>query len=196
MLKEKKIEITVNNATMRWYKNKGYEIPVETVQLFCKSKQGNKIKNGIEKRIRIGTKIIINTKDLPPKSNKIITFICEECGREATTTWQAYKTKKSNNCCSCQAKKGFKGGCHTYWVNKLIRNNPKAQCDISGETDKRFLILHHLESRRQSKKDRISNYVILSANYHLAFHNWNGGMSVRCIPKQYYEFKKLELNNK
>jgi hypothetical protein len=97
---------------------------------------------------------------------------------------------------SCQAKKGFKGGCQDYWVDKLIINNPDAKCDISGETDKRFLELHHLLSRASGGKNEESNFVVLSANYHRAFHRWVGGTNVPCTPEQYYEFKELELNLK
>ena len=77
----------------------------------------------------------------------------------------------SESCRSCAAKKGFKGGCHSYWVAKLITNNLNAKCDISGETDKRFLVLHHLLSRKKGGKNTKNNYVVLSANYHTAFHN-------------------------
>lgn len=38
-----------------------------------------------------------------------------------------------------------------------------------------------------------ANYVILSANYHLAFHVWNGGTNVPCTPESYAKFKSLEM---
>lgn len=91
---------------------------------------------------------------------------------------------------------GFKGGCHSYWVNALITNNPDAKCDISGETDKRFLVLHHLYSRDNKKEVNKDAYVVLSANYHMAFHVWNGGTNVSCTPEKYYEFKRQELGGR
>lgn len=193
ILKSDTVEITINNSTLRWYIEKGYDIPTEIVQLYCLNKNGKKIKNGIDRRVKLGTKIIVNVNDLSPKSNEIITFICEDCGNEFTTTWQAYKIKHTNKCRVCQCKTIKNTGSHSYWVNQLIVNNPNAKCDISGETDKRFLILHHLLSRNNGGLDKKSNYVILSANYHLAFHCWNGGTNIPCTPEQYYEFKRKEV---
>jgi hypothetical protein len=186
------VEITVNGQTQNWYRSRGYEIPVSVVQLYC-NKKGRRLKNGKEKRVARGTKITVARKDLPPHSNEVLNFKCETCGKSYTTTWQAYRGKISNNCRSCQAKKGFKGGCHSYWVNVLIVNSPDAKCDISGEADKRFLVLHHLYSRDNKKELSRDAYVILSANYHMAFHVWNGGTNVPCTPEKYYEFKEREL---
>lgn len=193
MLKEDFIEVTVNNSTIKWYKEKGYEIPLHKVQLYYTNKKGEKKKNGIEYRVKKGTKITVKVSDLPPKSNEMITLICEECGKEYTTRYSFYKTKKTNKCSECQKRILKQEGCHTYWVNKLITNNPNAKCDISGETDKRFLVLHHLLSKNKGGKNTEENYVILTANYHMAFHNELGGTQYGCTPEQYYNFKNKEL---
>ena len=187
------VEITVNNSQLRWYLERGYEIPTVLVQLWAKNANGERIKNGVERRVARGTRIVVKHSDLPPMSNKRLVFTCESCGNEYTTTWGAYRDKKSRSCKSCVLANVKTTGCHSYWVYRLITNNPYAKCDISGETDKRFLVLHHLLSRRNGGKDEEENYVILSANYHLAFHNWNGGMNVPSTPDQYREFKKSEL---
>ncbi len=89
---------------------------------------------------------------------------------------------------------------HDFWKKKLLKDNLEAKCDISGETDKRFLVLHHLHNKADGGLNNETNYVILSNNYHLAFHSWNGGYRTKCT-KEYYElFKKEELeilkNNK
>lgn len=192
MLKSKFIEVSVSNSTDKWYRSKGYEIPSRRVQLYCNI-NGKRYKNGTKRRVKRGTTIRVNVKDLLPHSNKIIYFICDTCGGDFTTTWQAHRDKISNNCKSCQAKKGFKGGCQDYWVDTLIINNPNAKCDISREKDKRFLELHHLLCKKLGGKNEKKNYIVLSANYHRAFHKWCGGTNVVCTPKQYYEFRKKEL---
>lgn len=185
--------VEVVNNTIQWYKNKGYEIPTAIVQLWSTYK-GKRIKNGIKERVIRGTKIKVNIKDLFPKSNKSVKFICNTCGKQSSTSWQAYQNKEDKNRCHMCEKKKIKGfGSHGYWVDQLVTNNANAKCDISGETDKRFLVLHHLRNRKNGGKNSPSNYVVLSANYHLAFHNWNGGMSVHCTPENYYAFKGLEL---
>ena len=67
MLKEDFIEVTVNNSTIKWYKEKGYEIPLHKVQLYYTNKKGEKKKNGIEYRVKKGTKITVKVSDLLPK---------------------------------------------------------------------------------------------------------------------------------
>jgi DNA-directed RNA polymerase subunit N (RpoN/RPB10) len=192
MLKEKTVEVVINNTMIKWYRSKGYEIPVEEVQLYCTNKKGERIKNGKKTRVVAGTKIVVNVEDLPPQSNEQVTVICEQCGKEYTTTYQFYKNKKTNKCSECQKKTLKDTGSHRYWLDKLIVNNPNAKCDISGETDKRFLVLHHLLSRSNGGKDEESNYVILSANYHMAFHSSVGGTGSGCTPEQYYQFKEVQ----
>lgn len=193
MIKEEYVEITVNNSMIKWYQSKGYDIPLEKVQLYCKNKKGETIKNGVKYRIKNGTKILVRVDDLPPKSNETITVICEQCGKEYKTRFGFYNSKKTNKCSECQKKTLKNCGCHSFWINKLITNNPDAKCDISGETDKRFLVLHHLLSRNNGGENTPENYVILSANYHMAFHNSIGGTQYGCTPEQYYEFKNAEL---
>ncbi len=189
-----KIEVVVNGTQIQWYRSKGYEIPMIKTQLYYIDKNGNRYKNGHKYRIRKGTKILVDVADLPPKSNQIVNYTCIVCGLNCTTTWQAFQKKHTPDKCRECKKKEIKGtGCYTYWVDQLITKNEFAECDISGERDKRFLILHHLLSRKYCGKDEKSNYVVLSANYHLAFHNWNGGMSVPCTPDQYYKFKAQEM---
>ena len=185
------VEVTVNSTTAKWWRSRGYDVPRREVQLWA-TIDGRRVKNGREQRVAKGTKILVRTSDLMPHSNELINFICESCGGEFHTTWQAHRDKISNNCVSCQAKRGFRGGCHTYWVQKLITDNEMAACDISGELDKRFLELHHLLSRALGGLSETENYVILSSNYHRAFHKWMGG-STPCRPEDYAVFKRLEM---
>lgn len=182
-----KIEISVQGRYIKWYERKGYIVPTYAVQLWT-WKNGKRIKNGIDRRVKLGTKILIDPADLPPSSNQWVQYVCDVCGQPFNTRWSVYRKKMSKSCRVCAAKKGFKGGCQDYWVDALIINNPDARCDISGETDRRFLELHHLLSKKLGGKNEKLNYVILSANYHTAFHRWVGTQKAT-TPEQYYQFK-------
>jgi hypothetical protein len=183
----------VQGRTAKWFKERGYHVPTHDVQLWAVIK-GKLVKNGIGTRVKNGTKIIVKIADLPPASNVTITRCCNSCGNEFTTTYGAYLKKKESDRCAACSKKGLKGdGSHGYWVEQLIVKHEFAKCDISGEADKRFLVLHHLNSRSIGGKNTVDNYVVLSANYHLAFHMWCGGTNISCTADQYKEFKMLEL---
>ena len=189
-----KVEIEVTNNTIKWYTSKGYIIPTHTVQLWA-TKDGTRVKNGNKVRVKKGTKIWVKLNDLPPSSNKNITLTCSWCGENFTTTFRAYKEKEESDRCTTCAKKRLKGdGSHSYWVKTLITDNLSAKCDISGETDKRFLVLHHLNSKGLGGRNTSDNYVILSANYHMAFHVSCGGTNVQCTKEDYMKFKQKELS--
>jgi len=191
MLKNETITITLSSSEIRWYKNKGYTIPTHKVQLWA-TKNGKQIKNGTKTRVANGTKLIVKINDLHPQSNRIIKLICEDCKNEYQTTYGAYKKKRTDKCKICQ-KKMLKGdGSHGYWVNKLITNNPDVKCDICREKDKRFLELHHLLSVKLGGRNKEDNYVVLSANYHIAFHRYIGTQNPS-TKEEYYKFKE---NNK
>lgn len=187
-------EVLVNGSTIKWYQKKGYHIPVRKKQTYYINKNGERKKNGTKSvTVARGTKIMVDVKDLSPKSNETVKFICTECEQEHTTRAAAFFIKLDSKCTGCKKKELKNTGCHSYWVKKLITDNPNAKCDISGETDKRFLVLHHLLNSKSGGKNEFENYVILSYNYHLAFHNSIGGTNVACTPKQYIEFKQNEM---
>jgi len=192
MLSQNEIEIIVNNQTLKYYRSKGYYVPTTEVQLWA-HKKDKRVKNGKDYRVVRGTKINIKIEDLPPSSNEIIDVFCEKCKVPFKIKYQSYISKRTKNCkkCVCSTVKG--DGSRDYWVNKLIRSSTNATCDISGETDKRFLILHHLQSVKSGGRNIVENYVILSANYHMAFHNSLGGMNVPCTKEDYVKFKDKEL---
>lgn len=195
MIKEKFVDVKVNQMNCSWYREKGYELPTKQVQTYYTNKDGEKRKNGYKTRIAMGEIIRVKVEDLQPGSNVLITIICPNCRKEYSIRWGYYlKEKKSDKCQSCWQIKG--DGSHGYWVEQLITNNPDAKCDISGETDKRFLVLHHLTNRKDGGRNEPDNYVILSANYHHAFHQWNGGTNVPCTKELYIQFKDEELARK
>lgn len=189
-------EIVVTSNCVKWYIDKGYTIPTHEVQLWATIK-GERVKNGKKFRVARGTKLTVKLKDLPPSSNTILSFICNECLHPFSTTYKAYRAKHLSDRCTSCAKKVIKDkGSNKYWKKLLIKNNPDAKCDISGETDKRFLILHHLLSVSNGGHNGKDNYVILSSNYHQAFHNhWMPSSATPCTPEDYYNFKQKETGN-
>lgn len=195
LLSEEWTDIVVNNCDISWLEDKGYKIPTHTRQLWCNGIDGKRVKNGVKICVASDTKLRVKRADLPPSSNRRMKFICNNCGKNYQTTWGKYRTRKFPDCGKCEKSKLKTTGCHSYWIKKLITDNPEAKCDISGERDKRFLVLHHLLSRKNGGKNEESNYVILSANYHLAFHSCHGGMAAKCAPEQYIKFKQLEQSS-
>jgi len=192
MIESEFIEVKISSNTAKHYKELGYEIPFHTTNHYKKGKFGQKIKNGVRVAVKRGTTIMVKSSDLMKSSNQYVKFICKNCNKSYEIKWANHSRKKSQYCGMCKFTDNFKGGCHSYWFSKLIVEDPFAKCDISGESDRRFLVLHHLLSRKNGGKDHPDNYVILSANYHHAFHIANGGMNIPSTPEQYYKFKELE----
>lgn len=197
MLVTNTIDIVINSTTIKWYEEKGYNIPKRKKQLYV-NRNGVKYKNGIKTVYATGDKMNVKVEDLPPNSNAKVRYKCEECGEIFDIKWQTYQQKQTDYCVKCYNKIfNFKEGSDSYWYNKLIKNNPDAKCDISGETDKRFLCLHHLLSKSNGGKNTYDNYVILSHNYHMAFHHsFMGHSSIKCTPEDYYKFKEEEKKKK
>lgn len=190
------VEVTIAGNTVGWYISKGYNIPIRKVQNYYINNSGDKKKNGTKYSFEEGLKIKVKIEDLPKGSNKIINFICIECNKECSCIASTYiKKKVINRCKDCDILISNGARSHRYWINKLIIFNKEAKCDISGESDKRFLVLHHLKNKNDGGKNEESNYVILSANYHTAYHIWNGGFKIPCNSESYYKFKQKELEN-
>lgn len=187
------IEITLNSCDIQWFKNKGYLIPTEKVQLWAKNAQGERIKNGMGERVRQGTKLVVRVDDLRPTSNRKVEWTCNNCNQTHKTTYYAFLRKKSTLCRKCYNTTQRNLDSQDYWVDQLIKKNEGAKCAISGETDKRFLVLHHLRSRSSGGENEESNYVVLTANWHLAFHRWMGGHNIPCREEDFYEFKQLQV---
>lgn len=187
------IEIVLNSCEFQWYKNKGYDIPTEKVQLWTNGKDGTKKKNGISYRVKNGTSITVKVIDLPPSSNRKIEWVCTCCKQTFKTTYYAFLRKKSSLCRTCYNTTQRNLDSQDYWAQQLIDKNESARCAISGERDKRFLVLHHLLSISNGGKNEEANYVVLSANWHMAFHRWMGGFNKPCTSRDFDTFMLLNL---
>ena len=189
------VEIKINASDLAWLQEHGYRVPTRRTQTYYTNKKsGLRMKNGVKIRHAVGARIKVRREHLPPASGRVMNFTCTSCGGSYTTRWGAYALKKSKDCKVCSDSQLKTTGCHSYWVKRLITDNPDAKCDISDERDKRFLLLHHLVGRKDGGRNEESNYVTLSANYHHAFHVWVGGTNVSCTPEQYVEFKRMNTH--
>ena len=91
MILEQKIKIKLETASVKYYKNLGYEIEYE-------KRNGNK---------RIKTKeLVVNVFDLPKKSNVEILVKCDNCGKIFSRPYYAAQSK--NQFCSTECMSQFK----------------------------------------------------------------------------------------
>ncbi len=101
----KEIEITIHNKNIKYYEDKGYQIPKYKYQ-------------GVL-RVKRGTKIIIKTKDLLSGSHVSIKMQCDRCGEINNVVWKNYLQQNHKNneyyCKKCSNKLISK-------TNKRIKN--------------------------------------------------------------------------
>lgn len=194
------ITVLVKPYTVKWYEMLGYVIPeeaFETKQMYGygqTSRRTRTAKNGVRKYLRAPYPLsVLPEHVLDTKSKNNLKFTCPSCAAQVCGPWREFHANMTMNCKSCREVASWRGGKHRYWAKQLIDLTENSKCDISGETDKRFLELHHLLSKSNGGKDEPSNYLVLSCNYHRAFHLGMGGMNVPCTPEDYAKFKKQEL---
>ena len=87
------VEVGLDSKTIKWYEEKGYEIP-------------RWIDNRGRLKVKRGTKIIVNVKDLPDGSGITVDIKCDECGTEMLgIRWVDYKDRMhedgKNYCKKC-----------------------------------------------------------------------------------------------
>lgn len=90
----KEMEIVLHSNNIRWYKEKGYNIPKEkdSHRRFVTPK---------------GSKIIVKVEDLTNGHN-IVDCECDECKKPLKMTWYTYKNSNHDGktyCHSCTQKK-------------------------------------------------------------------------------------------
>jgi hypothetical protein len=181
------------------WKDLGYEIPAERYDR-GRNRAGKTL--GYRNRYILGSKIKVKVKDLAPTSHVRILYRCASCGAENTTEYIQYLKRTTDLCPTCN--KSYMGKANglvkydrkqrklfgrTYWNRILIKEAENPMCDISGEKDKRFLVVHHIVPRNLGGEDVEENLVIITANLHQAFHAEYGHNVGR---KEYEEFKARE----
>lgn len=122
----------------------------------------------------------IDCKHLAQRKGKYV--ICEVCGKEVWKMPKAIKHSKSGKYfCnkSCQAlwrNKFYSGKLHPNWKGgeyvypKIMKKyNIPPICKKCGISDKRVLLIHHLDHNR--KNNTIKNLIWLCRNCHYLIHN-------------------------
>jgi len=110
--------------------------------------------------------------------------VCEICGTKTWRAPRALKLSQSNKffCCkSCQTiwrNKRYIGPLHANWqggestYKRIMKESKiKPKCKNCGITDKRVLVIHHIDKNR--KNNDISNLIWLCLNCHHLVHNKN-----------------------
>lgn len=189
-----------------YFTDLGYKIPTTSYQRFRK----NGKPTGYRTRYVLGATLTVRTEHLSPGSHYRITYTCDSCGKRCSTLYNLYMSSPNEEdlCIICaRSKSGLSNSIENlqtkrksgvmgknFWRKKLLHGSEDVCCDICGETDKRFLVIHHLTPRSKGGLEHRDNVVVLSANYHQAFHAECGGNDSVCTPEQYYAFRKRERN--
>lgn len=193
-----KITLASPKDCSKWEKL-GYVIPKEKYDR-GRNNAGKTL--GFRYRFVLGSEIEVNISDLSPSSHARVTYKCVKCNSHNTTEYIQYLKRTTDLCPTCN--KSHMGRANSvltrdrkennsygkeYWKKKLIHENPNAKCDITGETDKRFLIVHHLIPRNLGGQEIEENVVVITSNMHQAFHSQYGhNVGI----KEYEEFKHAE----
>lgn len=81
------------------------------------------------------------------------------------------------------------------WRNAVLARD-NYTCDISKvKLPPQKLQAHHLEAWAWNKLQRcnIDNGITLSTREHRLFHEWMGGIEVRCTRQDYYRYKAIRV---
>lgn len=174
------VEIALNSRNYKHYESLGYEIPkyLDRTNTW---------------RIKFGTKILVNVKDLQHGSAVLVKVKCDDCGKEYFTHYSAfYKCNHDGQsfclqCAKAKEKTGNKKsrnicGYYLFLHNVLKRDLYTCQC--CG--DKNKLEVHHLDGYNwcTDKRTDVDNGVTLCEYCHKIFHKRYGNKNVT---KECYE---------
>lgn len=177
----KEMEIVLHSNNIRWYKEKGYNIPKEkdNHRRFVTPK---------------GSKIIVKVEDLTNGHN-IVDCECDECKKPLKMTWYTYKNSNHDGktyCHSCAQKKFNSGKKHPNYnpnitdeerekgrnypeykefIQKVLaRDNYTCQCCGKKATN-----VHHLYAYASYPEYRTdeTQALCLCDNCHSSFHGWH-----------------------
>ncbi len=197
---EKMVTITVASPKKAGnLERKGYAFPTERIQ---KTRYG--FPSGWRTKYILPHTLDVRLADLPPGAAYRVSFTCADCGGNFSTKICFYNKRTTEFCRDCATKRlvyrkesvkipfGTRG--KHYWKKALIQDSVVAACDISNETDKRFLCVHHLKPRHLGGKEERDNVVVITANYHQAYHQEMGNNQSEQVNKEsYLAFKAREL---
>lgn len=177
-----KVEVSLATANISYYHNLGYNIP--------------KAQNPWGMTTPKGSKIIVDTKDLPKNSYVNVKIQCDKCGKIYESQYRNYALHNHNGkcyCCKCATRVLISGENHYRWDNNLTedeRLNKRSsqeykdfikgvmardnyKCVITGKTSKETeLEVHHLDGFDWcvERRNDITNAITIAKDLHKAFH--------------------------
>lgn len=198
---EKKVTITVASPKKAGnLERRGYVFPTERVQ----RTRSDGSPYGWRLKYILPHTLEVKLSDLPKWAHYRVDFTCADCGNTFSTAIAFYNSRKTDFCRDCFAKRlvytkdsvtmpfGTRG--RDYWKRTLIDEAVSPCCEISGNTDRRFLVIHHLMPTGKGGPETFDNVVIITANYHQAYHKEMGNnQSARVNKESYLAFKAREL---
>lgn len=179
----REIEVNVVNNMIKYYESKGYKIPK------YKAKD-NKLK------VKTGTKITINIKDLPKSSNLRVSVECDCCKSKYEAVYCNYNRCVKDGkiyCYKCSHMIFNSGKNHPLWKHDktqeerlikrtyteytdfiksvLARDNYTCQC-CGDKNTKHDIEVHHLDGYNWCVEKRTdeTNGIVLCKNCHKNFH--------------------------
>lgn len=181
----KEVEVTLNNKWIKYYEEKGYEIP--------------RYKDNLGKeRVKAGTKIKASIKDVPLYSAINVEVKCDCCGKVTNTSYQNYNKHNHDGltyCTECSSTVLISGENSPCWKHDITieeRENRRGYLEYTNFI-KRVLLrddftclccgrrenemeVHHLDGYNWCVEKRTddSNAVTLCKNCHANFHSIYG----------------------
>lgn len=199
------VEIGITGRTAIYFEKLGYEIPRYTDR------------HGYS-RVKNGTKIIVNIKDLSHGSSAKVDIVCDCCQKQYTTTYNNYNlcNREDKTYCRDCAIKLFNTGENSRCYKKdktkeererkrlypeyyqfvkrvLARDNYTCQC---CNIDNEYMEVHHLDGYEWCKEKRVdeTNAITLCKNCHSNFHAIYGkGNNTRMQFEEWLNFSLKEL---
>lgn len=137
--------------------------------------------------------------------SRSVIWLCQcECGNTTHVTSKHLIDGNTKGCGCIRRRRGkfhhnYKNGRtrnhvkHAEWRNQVLQRC-NYTCDISGKIGG-SLQAHHLNGWAWFPKERydINNGVALSIREHILFHDWLGGISVKCTREDYEIYKPMRI---
>lgn len=203
MILDEFIEVTISSTTIKYYMDKGYDIP--------------KIKNNRGKIVTPkGTKIFIHTKDLMKYSGVYVNAECDCCKKKYKITMENY-TKTNHDgkiyCRACSKKIFNSGTMHPFYNTNISDEDRKRtrsyeeystfirsvlkrdgyHCKYCGSSQN--IEVHHLDGYNWciDRRTDVTNGITLCHNCHFNFHSKYGvGNNTK---EQFFKWSKnVEIN--
>jgi DNA-directed RNA polymerase subunit RPC12/RpoP/very-short-patch-repair endonuclease len=138
---EKEVLVTINSRTVKYYENKGYFIP------------RRKDRNG-RLTTPVGTKILVDIKDLPKTSTVKVTKICDDCGKKIEKQYYGNIISHRVNgdgrdrCLNCAKTK----------VELLKKNNVKYENSLEywAKENNRMILMLEFSDKNKKNPSQIS----------------------------------------